>query len=85
MKFGELLAVINRHQGRHDKIAITIGLGCDGVIEAESPILDYLADYDVRWIAPDTVGNNTITDSAEPCIEIHLAAKEEPTEEDPAE
>ena len=51
MKFKELKEVINRHPGRHDKIAITIGLGNDAIIEAESPILDFLDDYEVAWIA----------------------------------
>jgi len=72
MKFGELKKVINRHNGRHDKIAITIGLGTDAIIEAESPPLDCLDDYEVAWIAPSTVGHNTVTDSEEPCIDVHL-------------
>lgn len=76
MKFSELKNVINRHPGRHEKIAITIGLGTDAIIEAESPILDYLDDYDVAWIAPSTVGHNTVTDSEEPCIDVHLKEKE---------
>ena len=75
MKFSELKNVINRHPGRHEKIAITIGLGTDAIIEAESPILDYLDDYDVAWIAPSTVGHNTVTDSEEPCIDVHLKEK----------
>ena len=72
MKFGELKTVINRYSGRHDKIAITIGLGTDAIIEAESPLLDCLDDYEVSWIAPSTVGHNTVTDSEEPCIDVHL-------------
>ena len=76
MKFSELLSVINRHDGRHDNIAISIGLGTDGVIEAESEILDFLSDYEVDWIAPDTVGYNIVTDSEEPCIEVHLKEME---------
>lgn len=76
MKFGELKTVINRHSGRHDRIAITIGLGTDAVIEAESPLLDCLDDYEVDWIAPSTVGHNTVTDSEEPCIDVHLNEKE---------
>lgn len=75
MKFSELKMVINRHSGRHDKIAITIGLGTDAIIEAESPILDYLDDYEVAWIAPSTVGHNTVTDSEQPCIDVHLKEK----------
>lgn len=77
MKFKELKEVINRHPGRHDKIAITIGLGNDAIIEAESPLLDCLDDYEVAWIAPETVGNNIVTDSDEPCIDVHLKDKEE--------
>ena len=77
MKFGELKTVINRYSGRHDKIAITIGLGTDAIIEAESPLLDCLDDYDVEWIAPSTVGHNTVTDSEEPCIDVHLKEKGE--------
>ena len=77
MKFCELKTVINRHSGRHDKIAITIGLGTDAVIEAESPILDCLDDYEVAWIAPSTVGHNTVTDSEEPCIDVHLKERKE--------
>lgn len=72
MRFSELKQVINRHPGRHDKIAITIGLGNDAIIEAESPILDCLDDYEVAWIAPETVGKNLVTESEEPCIEVHL-------------
>jgi hypothetical protein len=77
MKFKELKEVINRHPGRHDKIAITIGLGNDAIIEAESPLLDCLDDYEVAWIAPETVGNNIVTDSDEPCIDVHLKEKKE--------
>lgn len=77
MKFAELKQVINRHPGRHDKIAITIGLGNDAIIEAESPLLDCLDDYEVAWIAPETVGNNIVTDSEEPCIDVHLKEKKE--------
>ena len=81
MKFAELKQVINRHSGRHDKIAVTIGLGCDAVIEAESEILDYLDDYEVAWIAPSTVGENLVTDKEEPCIEVHLKEKKVKVEE----
>lgn len=77
MKFKELKQVINRHSGRHDKIAITIGLGNDAIIEAESPLLDCLDDYEVAWIAPETVGQNIVTNSEEPCIEIHLKEKKD--------
>lgn len=77
MKFSELKMVINRHSGRHDKIAITIGLGTDAVIEAESPILDCLDDYEVAWIAPSTVGRNIVTNDEEPCIDVHLKEKKE--------
>ena len=77
MKFGELKKTINRCTGRHDKIAITIGLGTDAIIEAESPLLDCLDDYEVAWIAPSTVGHNTVTDSEEPCIDVHLKDKNE--------
>lgn len=72
MKFSELKQVINRSPGRHAKIAITIGLGNDAIIEAESPLLNCLDDYNVLWIAPGTVGLNIVTDSEEPCIDIHL-------------
>ena len=75
MKFSELKTVINRCTGRHDKIAVTIGLGTDAVIQAESPLLDCLDDYEVDWIAPSTVGHNTVTDSEEPCIDVHLKEK----------
>lgn len=75
MKFSELKTVINRCSGRHDWIAITIGLGTDALIEAESPILDYLDDYEVSWIAPSTIGHNKVTDEEEPCIEVHLKEK----------
>lgn len=77
MTFAELKQVINRHPGRHDKIAITIGLGNDAIIEAESPLLDCLDDYEVVWIAPETVGNNIVTDSEEPCIDVHLKEKKD--------
>ena len=80
MKFSELKQVINRSPGRHDKIAITIGLGNDAIIEAESPLLDCLDDYQVAWIAPDTVGRNIVTDSEEPCISIHLQELTEASE-----
>lgn len=72
MKFSELKQVINRHPGRHDKIAVAIGLGTDAVIEAESPLLDALDEYEVEWITPGTVGKNLVTDEEEPCIEVHL-------------
>ena len=72
MLFKELKTVINRHDGRHDKISVSIGMGTDAIIEAESPILDCLDDYVVKWIAPGTVGENIVTDSQEPCIEVHL-------------
>lgn len=75
MKFSELKKAINRCAGRHDKIAITIGLGTDAIIEAESPLLDCLDDYEVAWIAPSTVGHNTVTESEEPCIDVHLKEK----------
>ena len=77
MKFAELKQVINRHPGRHDKIAVSIGLGCDAIIEAESKILDYLDNYEVAWIAPSTVGENIVTNNEEPCIEIHLREMQE--------
>ena len=72
MKFKELKEVINRCKGSHFKISISIGLGNDAIIEAESPILDCLDDYEVAWIAPETVGKNIVTDSEEPCIDVHL-------------
>lgn len=72
MKFKELKEVINRHTGRHDKIAISIGLGTDAIIEAESPILDFLDEYEVAWIAPETVGHNIVTNSEDPCIDVRL-------------
>ncbi len=77
MKFGELKTVFNRSPGRHDKIAVTIGLGNDAIIEAESPLLDCLDDYEVAWIAPETVGHNIVTESEEPCIDVHLKDKNE--------
>ena len=77
MKFSELKTVINRCTGRHNKIAVTIGLGTDAIIEAESPLLDCLDDYEVDWIAPNTVGNNIVTDSEEPCIDVYLKEKNE--------
>lgn len=76
MRFKALKEIINRHPGRHDKIAISIGLGTDAIIEAESEILDFLDDYEVDWIAPDTVGRNTVTNEDEPCIEVHLKERE---------
>ena len=76
MKFKELKEVINRCEGRHDKIAISIGLGNDAIIEAESPILDCLDEYQVSWIAPGIVGHNMVTDSEEPCIDVHLKEPE---------
>lgn len=72
MRFKALKDIINRHSGRHDKIAVTIGLGTDAIIEAESEILDYLDDYEVSWISPGTVGRNLVNDDVEPCIEVHL-------------
>ena len=76
MKFKELKEVINRCKGRHDKIAISIGLGNDAIIEAESPILDCLDEYQVSWIAPGIVGHNMVTDDEEPCIDVHLKEPE---------
>ena len=75
MTFGELKQVINRCAGRRDMIAVTIGLGTDAIIEAESRLLDCMDDYEVAWIAPGTVGENIVTDSEEPCIEVHLKEK----------
>lgn len=79
MKFGELKKVINRHSGRHDWISINIGLGTDALIQAESPLLDCMDDYEVDWIAPGTLGDetvttgvSTVTDEVLPCIEVHL-------------
>ena len=76
MRFKALKEIINRHPGRHDKIAVSIGLGTDAIIEAESEILDYLDDYEVDWIAPGTVGHNMVSDDEEPCIEVHLEKRE---------
>lgn len=83
MLFKELKSVINRSSGRHDWISISIGLGNDAVIQAESPILDALDDYEVDWIAPATFGDctvtegiNSVTDEKMPCINIHLKSKE---------
>lgn len=72
MKFKELKTVINRSAGRHDWYSITIGLGTDALIQAESPLLDSLDDYEVSWIAPSTFGKSTVTDEELPCICIHL-------------
>ena len=80
MKFKELKEIINRCKGRHDKIAISIGIGNDAIIEAESPILDCLDEYEVLWIAPESVGQNIVTDSQEPCIDIHLKDPREDSE-----
>lgn len=84
MKFGELKTVINRHPGRHDWISISIGLGVDAVIQAESPLLDCMDDYEVAWIAPSTLGDETVTtgistvsDEMIPAIEVHLKEKRE--------
>ena len=76
MKFGELKQVINRNPGRHEWVAVTIGLGTDAVISADSPILDLLDDYEVSWIAPSTFGENTVTDRDEPCLDVHLKEKQ---------
>lgn len=79
MLFKELKTAINRCNGRHDWISISIGSGGDAVIQAESPLLDALDDFEVDWIAPDTFGNCTVTDGISavtgdkiPCIDIHL-------------
>lgn len=79
MKFGQLKTVINRHPGRHDWISISIGLGVDAVIQAESPMLDTIDDYEVDWIAPSTLGEetvssgiSTVSDEVIPAIEVHL-------------
>lgn len=72
IKFKDLKNVLNRNAGRHDHVAIYIGLKIAGVIEMESEILDYLDDYDVSWIASGTIGRSQVTDQEEPCIEIHL-------------
>ena len=72
MLFKELKSIINRQPGRHDRVAIHIDLGCDAIVESESEILDFLDDYNVKWIAPSTVGKSSVTDEEEPCIEIHL-------------
>lgn len=83
MKFGELKTVINRHPGRHDWISVSIGLGVDAVIQAESPLLDCMDDYEVAWIAPSTLGDETVTtgistvsEEMVPAIEVHLKEKE---------
>ena len=82
MRFGELKTVINRHPGRHDWISISIGLGVDAVIQAESPLLDCMDDYEVAWIAPSTLGEetvstgiSTVSDEMIPAIEVHLKEK----------
>ena len=82
MKFGELKTVINRHPGRHDWISVSIGLGVDAVIQAESPLLDCMDDYEVAWIAPSTLGDETVTTGIStvseemiPAIEVHLKEK----------
>lgn len=79
MKFKELKQVINRHPGRHDWISISIGLGVDAVIKAESPMMDCIDEYEVDWIAPSTLGEETVTtgvstvsDEVLPCLEVHL-------------
>ncbi len=84
MKFGELKTVINRHPGRHDWISVSIGLGVDAVIQAESPLLDCMDDYEVAWIAPSTLGDETVTTGIStvseemiPAIEVHLKEKRE--------
>lgn len=83
MKFGELKTVINRHPGRHDWISISIGLGVDAIIQAESQLLDCMDDYEVAWIAPSTLGDetvstgiSTVSDEMIPAIEVHLKEKE---------
>lgn len=83
MKFGELKQVINRNPGRHEWVAINIGLGTDAVVKAESPMLDLIDDYEVAWICPSTVGENLVTDKEQPCIEVHLKEKENQAEEVP--
>lgn len=84
MKFGELKTVINRYPGRHDWISVSIGLGVDAVIQAESPLLDCVDDYEVAWIAPSTLGDETVTTGIStvseemiPAIEVHLKEKRE--------
>lgn len=72
MKFKELKDIINRSPGRHDRLAIHIELGFDAIIASDSEILDFLDDYSVKWIAPSTIGQSTVTNEEEPCIEIHL-------------
>lgn len=81
MKFEELKKVISRHEGRHEWISISIGLGSDALIQAESPILDCLDDYEISYINPGTVGESTVTDDAVPCIEVHLKEKPKTIEE----
>lgn len=76
MKFGELKSIINRHKGRHDLVAVHIGLGCDGIIEAESPIIDMLDAYEVDWVAPAKAGRFYLADWDLPCIEVHLKEAE---------
>ena len=89
MKFGELKTVINRHPGRHDWISISIGLGVDAIIQAESPLLDCMDDYEVAWIAPSTLGEetvstgiSTVSDEMIPAIEVHLKEREKMQEEE---
>ena len=79
MKFGELKKVINRSKGRHMWVAISIGLGNDAVIQAESPLLDKMDEYEVDWIGADLFGEETVTDGRNkvtdediPCLSIHL-------------
>ena len=87
MKFGELKKVINRSAGRHMWCSISIGLGVDAVIQAESPLLDVMDDFEVAWIGAasfgeETVtdGRSTVTDEQEPCLEIHLKERKEDQE-----
>ena len=61
MKFGEFKTTLNRHPGKHMWASIHIGVGLDGVIELESPLLDYLDDYEVSWVAPSMFGEDTVT------------------------
>lgn len=89
MTFGELKKVINRSAGRHMWVSISIGLGVDAVIQAESPLLDVMDDYEVAWIGAasfgeETVtdGRNAVTDEMEPCLEIHLKERKEDQEGD---
>ena len=83
MKFGELKQVINRNPGRHERVAINIGLGTDAVVKADSPMLDLIDDYEVAWICPSTIGENLVTDKEQPCIEVRLKEKKNQTEEVP--